>query len=252
MATKPNAAHLIGSVADERLLESVDALPVAVGRPAPVGSVPGRAAIVAAGTAMTGLTLVGGIALIILGLVLAIANSPVTLGDGGLVAAGLLLAGTHWGWVHVAEVIATARQDRRTQAMLARREQWLRGLAPFPHHEVVTEVEDDGAIAIVSVCYRPVETRPGRFTFARAIESRERHDAEEPAAVVTDRAEALRRAAAQATERERELFLAAADRRETELLRQEDERAARDVQRATSRALSDQINANLRQPPLDG
>jgi hypothetical protein len=252
MTTEPEAAHLVGSVADERLLESADALPVAVGRPEPVAPVPGRAAIVAVGTAMTGLSLVGGIALVILGIVLAIANSGATLGDGGLVAAGVLLAGTHWGWVHVAEAIATARQVHSAQVALARREQWLRGLAPFPHHEVVTEVEDDGAIAIVSVCYRPVETRPGRFTFVRAIEARERHEAEAPAAVVTDRAEALRRAAAQATERERELFLAAADRRETELLRQEDERAARDVQRATSRALSEQINANLRQPPLDG
>jgi hypothetical protein len=79
---------------------------------------------------------------------------------------------------------------------------------------------------------------------------REIHSGEEPAAAVAERAERLRREAALATERELERYLAAADAYETSQLLAEDERERLAARRAASLALSEQINANLRSPPL--
>jgi hypothetical protein len=251
MESEHQADDLVGRVADEKLLEADAALlPSAVGRPDPMPEVPARRAIVAAGASMTGLTLVGGIALIVLGLVSAF-SSGADLLDGVLVALGFALVATHWGWVHVAELTANSVQARSGRPALERRGQWLRAIAPYPYHEVVTEVEDDGSITLMRVCYRPVATTTGRFAFTREIELREEHSADEPAAAVTERAERLRREAAQATERERQRFLSAADREESERMRAQDMRELYDARRAASRALSEQINANLRNPPLD-
>lgn len=208
-----------------------------------------RAAIVAAGATMTGLTLIGGLALVIIAVVRAFSSGASVL-DGALVALGIALVATHWGWVHVAEGAANAAQLRGARDVAARRVQWLRAIAPYARHEVLTEVEDDGSIAIVSVCYRPVTTAQGRFAFAREVQRRELHAPEEPAAAVAERAERLRHEAAAATERERARFLDAADRHETETLRARDDRELRDARRSAARALSEQINANLRDPPL--
>ena len=74
--------------------------------------------------------------------------------------------------------------------------------------------------------------------------------ADEPAAAVTERAESLRREAALDTERERERYQIAADAYESALLDDADEQQRLLAQRAASEALSNQINSNLRDPPL--
>jgi hypothetical protein len=68
--------------------------------------------------------------------------------------------------------------------------------------------------------------------------------------VVAERAEALRRQAAIDTERERQRWLEVAGERETEQLRREHELRIREALRAESQALSERINAHLRDPPL--
>jgi hypothetical protein len=82
------------------------------------------------------------------------------------------------------------------------------------------------------------------------VDREEVHSAEEPGAAVAERAELLRREAAADTNRERQLYAVAADAYETALLDRDDEQQRRDARRAASEALSHQINAKLRDPPL--
>jgi hypothetical protein len=161
-----------------------------------------------------------------------------------------VLLATHWGWVHVAEFSARALEASQHREIVADRRHWLQSIAPHTYREVRTEVEADGSIAIVRVAYRPIQTGNNRFAFERVIEHREVHSEEEPAANITERAEQLRREAALETEREMERYMEAADRLETARMLAEDERERLDARRAASQALSEQINANLREPPL--
>ena len=117
-------------------------------------------------------------------------------------------------------------------------------------YEISTEVEEDGSIRIVRHRYRPVPSGADTFTFVCEREFEERHSEEEPAAAVTERAELLRREAARATQQERERYETAADAFQTALLEIDDERQRAEARRAASAALSEQINANLRDPPL--
>jgi hypothetical protein len=82
------------------------------------------------------------------------------------------------------------------------------------------------------------------------VEHTEVHSAEEPGAVVAERAEAVRRQAALDTEAARQEFERAAGDVEAERLRSESEQRVREALRAESQALSERINANLRDPPL--
>jgi hypothetical protein len=102
----------------------------------------------------------------------------------------------------------------------------------------------------VRVRYEPSAIGEHGFTFDRHVELDEIHSSEEPGAAVAERAELLRREAAVDTERERERYEIAADAYETALLDHEDEQQRRDARRAASEALSQQINAKLREPPL--
>src|ERR1700759_2678307 len=104
MARKEDPLELIDSEADARLLsEDLEHLPAGVDQPPP--PLPERSTgrqVVRVGATLTGVTLIGGLGLALLGLVEAIAN-------GGLVwflvlVVGIILAVTHWGWVHVAEL----------------------------------------------------------------------------------------------------------------------------------------------------
>jgi hypothetical protein len=88
------------------------------------------------------------------------------------------------------------------------------------------------------------------FTFVREVEHREVHAPDEPAAAVTERAEALRREAALATERAHQRYEIADDAYRTALIGRADDEQRRLAQRAASEALSGQINSNLRDPPL--
>ena len=71
--------------------------------------------LVAAGSLLTGVTLVGGVALA------STACWQLLLNGGGafdavLAVIGILLAGTHWGWVHVAEYVGLTIDDREQRA----------------------------------------------------------------------------------------------------------------------------------------
>jgi hypothetical protein len=243
-------AELVDRIADERLLaEDAANLPAAVGRPEPLPEPSAaRARIVGLGATLTGVTLLVGIALIAAGIGEAVSNA-VALGVAALVA-GLALVGTHWGWVHVAEVTGQAVERRHNRPALDRRQRWLEQIKPYTRYEVTTSVDEDGGIRIVRARHDPVATGERRFTFTRTVEHEEAHTADEPGATVAERAELLRRRAAADTERERRRFEVALDAYETALLNADDEQQRQAARRAASQALSEQINANLREPPL--
>lgn len=242
---------LVGALADEKLLEpGADNLPISLGRPELIPPTRWRGPIVASGVVMTAVTLLLGIALILLGVVRAFSDGADVL-DGVFVALGFLLAGTHWGWVHVAELTAGNVARHESHEIVDRRQMWLTAIAPYAHEEVITEVDDDGSIAIVRERYRPVPAGDGRFTFVREVTSREVHAEDEPSAAVTERAELMRREAAQATAQARARYEAAVDARETANLLDEDERERLQTRQANARALSEQINSHLQAPPLD-
>ena len=67
---------------------------------------------------------------------------------------------------------------------------------------------------------------------------------------MSERAELLRHAAAVDTERERAAFQERADALHWATLAEGEERERTREQAAAARALSEQINANLREPPL--
>jgi len=241
-------AELVDRRADEQLLSERD-LPLAIGRPEampPPSRTRGR--IVAAGATLTGLTLLIGIALIGVGIAEAVSNAAV-LAIAVLVA-GVAFIGTHWGWVHVAEVTGQAIERRQNSHVLDRRHRWLEQIKPYTRYDVTTAVDEDGSIRIVRARYEPVASGERGFTFDRQVELEETHSPDEPGAAVAERAELLRREAAADTDRERQRYEVAADAYETALLNEDDEQERRAARRAASEALSQQINANLRDPPL--
>jgi hypothetical protein len=250
MTPESDLVELLGSTADEHLLSAEGAtLPHDVGRPEAIPpSSRGRRGIVGAGATLTGVTMVGGIVLFALGAIDALADGSVVA--RGLMVVGVVLVGTHWGWVHVAELTANSLEARRGRAIEDRNRHWLATIKPYTRHEISTRVEDDGSICIVRSRYRPMRSAARTFTFVCETESEELHSADEAAAAVTERAELLRREAARDTARERERYDLAADAYETALLQHGDEQERRAALRAASAALSEQINANLREPPL--
>lgn len=250
MSEVDDRAGLVGYAPDERLLgPDLDKLPAAVGRPEALLPSRARGRIVGTGAALTGITLVGGVLLILIGVIDAISSG---IDAAGLVAVvvGAVLVATHWGWVHVAEISANSIESRGNAPALDHRRQWLAGIEPYTHFEVSTEVQDDGSIAIQSVAHRAVRAGADTFTFVREVAQREVHPADEPAAAVTERAEVLRREAADATEQERERYQIAADAYRSALMDRDDDEQRRLARRAASEALSRQINTNLREPPL--
>jgi hypothetical protein len=250
MGDSIDLAELVGRSADDGLLGDAGAnLPAAVGSPEPLPPPsPARARLVGVGATLTGVTLVLGVVLIILGIVEAVSGTT-ALAIAAL-AVGSGLAGTHWGWVHVAEATADSIERRRNAVVVDRRKLWLGTIKPYTRYEVTTSVDDDGSIRVVRARYRPVPLGERGFTFMRELEHEEVHPADEPSAAVTERAELLRRQAAASTERERTLYETAADAYETVLLSRDDAEQQQAARRAASEALSEQINSNLRDPPL--
>jgi len=243
--------ELLGCQADARLLESsCEARPSELGPPPPESpESPARRPLIAIGAALTGTTLIVGIALVIYGVV--------ELAGGGLglawpiaVVLGAVLIATHWGWVHIAEAAASSLDQRHGSAARAARQRWLEAIEPYIRYEVLTRVLEDGTLELERAAYRPVGLGGGRFTFAREIELRERHDPDEQTAAVAERAELVRRAAAADTERERQRYELAADAYRAALLAREDEQQRLLARRAAAQALSEAINRNLREPPL--
>lgn len=252
MGAGEDSAQLVGRRPDEGLLgEDMSRLPEAVGSPEPLPTHPARRRIVATGATLTGLTLLGGLALIAVGLVEAIGHGLDATALAAL-AVGLVLVATHWGWVHVAEATAGALEGRRQAAATDRNRAWLAGIEPYARLTVSTSAGPDGTIAIVTERDRPVPVGEDHFTFHRELVARELHPADEPAAEVAERVELLRRHAAEATAAEQARFEAARDAYESTRLAAADEHERLEAARAASQALSEQLNARLRDPPLTG
>jgi hypothetical protein len=250
MSPEADLARLVGLEPDNRLLgDDLEKLPDSVGRPDPVPDSPARRRLVALGATLTGVSLIGGLALIVLGVVGAISGASAAATVAAFVI-GAVLVGTHWGWVHVAELSATSLESRRNASLLHQRREWLEQIAPYPRWEVSADTGADGSIAIVTVSYRPVVRSDTTFTFVREEVAREVHPGDEPAAAVAERAELVRRQAALDTARERERYEAAHDAYERAVLDNADEQERVAAVRAASEALSERINSNLRDPPL--
>jgi hypothetical protein len=250
MSRQADLVELVALEPDERLLgEDLSKLPAAVGRPESLPASSARRRIVGLGAALTGVSLIGGLALIVLGLAELIAGGSTAVIIAAFVL-GIVLVSTHWGWVHVAELTANTAEARRNASLLERRRAWLRTITPYQRWEIGTSTDPDGSIAITTVCYRPVPHDERTFTFTREEVAREVHSGDEPAAAVTERAELLRRRAAADTARERERYEAVHDAYQEALLASGDEQERMAAVRAASEALSERINANLRDPPL--
>ncbi len=242
-------SEFVGLRADERLAEDQANLPESERFTTPQPESTARAPIVAAGATLTGLSLIGGAALAVLGIVLAFAG-----GIGGLnlllIAVGVMLVATHWGWVHLAEVTANALAERGSAGWHARREGWLESLEPYTRWSVTTNVLDDGSIRIERWQHRPVKAGERTFTFIRELQGSETHDPDELSAVVVERAETMRHEAALETARQQELWQVAADAYDAALSQHAGEAERRQAQIAAAKALSDRINSKLEEPPL--
>jgi hypothetical protein len=250
MAPDPNADDLADRVADESLLtENPANLPAAIGRPPPLPESRTRARLVGIGATLTGVTLIAGIVLLVLGVIQALSGGIGLAGIAALALGGVLL-GTHWGWVHVAEASADALEHRRNRDIVALRQHWLETIEPYTRYEVSTSVADDGSITIERVQHQAVPAAPGVFRFVAKVERTEVHSGDETAAAIAERAELLRRQASLDTERERQGFQVTADASERRRLGAGDEEEELSARRAASQALSEQINSNLRDPPL--
>lgn len=250
MIPEADPVELVGRKPDERLLsEDVSQLPESVGRPETIPPSAARRKLVGIGATMTGVTLVGGAALILLGLVEALSGGSAAVTVAAFVI-GIVLVSTHWGWVHVAELTANNIEERHNASVVERRRAWLGGIDPYPRWEVGTSTGEDGSITIETVRYQPVPRGEAGFTFVREVVAREAHPGDQPAATVAERAELLRRQAATDTQREAERYAIASDAYQTALLASADEQERLAAVRAASEALSERINSNLRDPPL--
>ncbi|HEX4279721.1 MAG TPA: hypothetical protein VHZ27_03080 [Solirubrobacteraceae bacterium] len=250
MTERTSPADFVGREPDPRLLsEDLGNLPEVVGHPETFVPTRARRRIVGTGATLTAASLIVGSLLVVVGAIEALSSGIGALSISTLLV-GALLVLTHWGWVHVAEITANSIEGRGNAVVEDHRQRWLATIEPYTHFEIYTRVEEDGAITIYRVAHRPVTSGERRFTFERDTEYEEVHPSDEPAAEVAERAELLRREAAQDTERERERYQIAADAYEAVLLDDADEQQRRLAQRAASEALSHQINTNLREPPL--
>ncbi|MGH2891420.1 MAG: hypothetical protein ACRDL8_10500, partial [Solirubrobacteraceae bacterium] len=164
MAPEIDPVQLLARRADDRLLvEDAAQLPEDVGRPEALAEVPARRRIVAVGATLTGTTLLGGLALIVVGAVEAILTGWHAGALAALVA-GVALVATHWGWVHVAEFSAQALEARHNRESIERRRQWLESIEPYTRWSATTTTGEDGSIAILTVCHRPAPAGEDRYT----------------------------------------------------------------------------------------
>jgi hypothetical protein len=242
---------LLGIAPDRRLLdEDLANLPEAEQlREPPIAMSPKHTRLVAAGSVLTGATLIGGVALALFG------GWELLFQSGGVVAvilalAGIVLAATHWGWVHVAEYVGLTIDDRRERAGDERRREWLASIQPYPRFSVRTSVLDDASTRVERILHRPVLTARNTFTFVRETDAEETYDAQASAATIATAVETMRRQARLETDRIRDLWEAASTAYEAALLNAHDDQERLAAQRAAATALSEHINASLLEPPL--
>jgi hypothetical protein len=173
-------------------------------------------------------------------------------GAFGVVVAviGILLVATHWGWVHVAEYLGVAIDERARRTQDARRQDWLAAIQPYPRFSVCTVVLDDASTRIERVLHRPVLTGHNTFTFVCETEAEKTYDADAPAHLIAGSVEEMRREARIETDRIRDLWDAASSAYAAALSTADDDRQRLAAQRAAAIALSEHINQSLREPPL--
>jgi hypothetical protein len=240
----------LGVEPDPRLLdEDLFTLPDAEQRRELDTSAHGHPRVVATGSLLTGVTLVGGTAMLLYGAWQLLFEGGGAF-DAVLAVIGLLLAGTHWGWVHVAEYIGMTIDDRHQREVDARRQDWLSGIQPYPRFSVTTSVLDDASTRVQRVLHQPVLTARHTFTFVREPDAEKTFDAHAPAEAIATTVETMRREARLETDRLASLWEAASTAYAAALLNAHDEQQQLVAQRAAATALSDHLNASLLEPPL--
>jgi hypothetical protein len=240
----------LGVEADKRLLdEDLPNLPAPEQRHEPDISTQRHDRLVAAGSTLTGVTLVGGAAMALYG------AAQLIWGGGGAInvvftVIGFLLAATHWGWVHVAEYVGLTIDERQQRARNERRDEWLAEIEPYPRFSVSTSVLDDASTRVERVLHQPVLTAQHTFTFVRKTDAEKTFDAHTPAEAIATTVETMRREARLETDRLRDLWEAASTSYNAALLSADDDQQQLAAQRAAAAALSEHINASLLEPPL--
>ncbi len=240
----------LGVPADRRLLnEDLFNLPTAEQHLEPAVSTEQHDRLVAAGSLATGVTLVGGAAILLYGAVQLLFNGGGAF-EAVIAVIGLVLAGTHWGWVHVAEYVGLMIDERQQRATDERRRDWLATIQPYPRFSVSTSVLDDASTRVERVLHQPVLTAQHTFTFVRETDAEKTFDAHTSAEVIADTVETMRRHARLENDRLRELWEAASTAYAAALLSANDDEHELAARRAAATALSEHINASLLEPPL--
>jgi hypothetical protein len=240
----------LGVAPDPRLLnEDLFNLPDAEQRQEPAISTDRHDRLVAAGSLLTGVTLIGGAAMALYGGWQLLFNNGGAF-DAVLAVIGILLVATHWGWVHVAEYLGLTIDEHQRRAADARRRDWLAEIQPYPRFSVSTSVLDDASTRVERVLHQPVLTAQHTFTFVRETDDEMTYDADTPAEVIATAVETMRRQARLDTDRLRGHWEAASTAYAAALLSAHDDEQRLAAQRAAATALSEHINASLLEPPL--
>jgi hypothetical protein len=240
----------LGVAPDPRLLDDdLINLPVAEQRRELPVSTQRHERLVSAGSILTGVSLIGGLALLLYGGWQLLFEGGGAL-DAVVAVVGLVLAATHWGWVHVAEYVGLTIDARQMRELDGERDQWLATIEPYPRFSVGTSVGDDGTTHVQRFLHRPVLTGRNTFTFVRESGIEHVHEADAPAEAIADDVETMRRQARLQTDRMHELWDAASTAYAAALLSAHDDQERLAAQRAAAVALSEHLNASLLDAPL--
>jgi hypothetical protein len=241
----------LGVAPDRRLAdEDLFNLPDAERKRAPIAiATHAHDRLVAAGSFLTGATLIAGAAMLLAGGWQLLFESGAAA-DAVLALVGVVLAGTHWGWVHVAEYIGLTIDERQRRVSAQRVQEWLATIQPYPRFSVSTRVLDDASTHIERILHRPVLTADHTFTFAREADAEQTCAASASAEVIATNVETMRREARLATDRLRGDWEAASTAYAATLLSADDDQQRLTAERAAATALSEHINASLLEPPL--
>jgi hypothetical protein len=115
---------------------------------------------------------------------------------------------------------------------------------------VSTSVLEDASTRVERFVHQPVLTEQHTFTFVRKLDAAPLYDADVPAEVLASAVETTRRQARLDTDRLRNLWETASAAYTAELPDGDNEQQRLAAQRAAATALSEHINAALREPPL--
>ena len=240
----------LGVAPDPRLLEEdMVNLPEAEQHHELPMSTDGHDRLVRAGSLMTGVTLIGGLALLIYGAAQLLFNGGGAF-SAVLAVVGLVLAATHWGWVHVAEYAGLTIDSHQQREIETREQRWLATIEPYPRFSVSTSVLDDASTCVKRILHRPVLTEQHTFTFVRQTDAETHLDADAPAQDIATAVETMRRQARLETDRLRDLWEAASSAYAAASVSAEDDQQQLAARRAAATALSEHINASLLEPPL--